>query len=681
MVWWIVAAGLALTAAGVIELLVPDFHLRAGEAAEVNVRRPPRVVPPPVTDDPDARTDYDVLRGEAVDEVGHTDILVWQKDRLDRLPADLVATFILFALALSALSLFLRRFGRGPARYARSHRVVLGSLLLFLALFKGFLLFVPASPYFFPLAALGFLFAHHLGRRAGITVMLAVAVVSACYLEMDLPFLAAVAAQGLVVGAYIQPTPRPRFLPFLTGGVLSAAAGAVALVAAMIAGGRVEMDTAWTFLFPHNPLAGVAVAGIGSALLAWALRVPAGMALGAVSRSRLLDLQDINNPVLKQIQEKTPGTWEHSRAMANLAEAAASHIGADGQLVRVGAYYHDFGKTLRPDFFIENVMSEPGAERPNPHKGLDPKDSADSIVEHVIASVGELRKSGVPEAVVEFAYTHHGTSVIEFFWGKCQEAGNPDGYTVDDFRYPGVKPQTRETGILMVVDAIEAASRTVDPPSREKFLAVVERIILSKLAQGQLDESGLSLEDIHRVMDNLVDSLVHARHERVRYPWQKGEQPPAKPAAPGTPPAAAETPAPKAEAPAAPPAETLAAPRPEAPAAPPEAPAAPPEAPAAPPAPPVAPVPLPSPAAAPVPAPAPTAAPAPAGAAPAQRPAVPAGGAERGRATAPMPAVPAPPARSGVAVPIPGGTPAAPSAPVTRQMPTLPRPSEPTTEK
>jgi len=135
--------------------------------------------------------------------------------------------------------------------------------------------------------------------------------------------------------------------------------------------------------------------------------------------------------------------------------------------------------------------------------------------------------------VVEFAYTHHGTSVIEYFWHKCLNLGNPKALSESFFRYPGMRPRTRETAILMLVDAIEAASRTINPPERERFEEMVNRILFVKLRQGQLDESGLSLEDLRVMSKQLVDTLVKANHHRIRYPWQdakdRGEVPPPVP--------------------------------------------------------------------------------------------------------------------------------------------------------
>jgi cyclic-di-AMP phosphodiesterase PgpH len=155
--------------------------------------------------------------------------------------------------------------------------------------------------------------------------------------------------------------------------------------------------------------------------------------------------------------------------------------------------------------------------------------SADAIMAHVVEGTRILREGRVPEAVVEFSYTHHGTSIIEYFWHKCLAQGNPKGLTEESFRYPGVRPRTRETAILMLIDSIEAGARTVDPPTREKFLEMVQRVIFVKMHQGQLDESGLSIEDIRMLAMHITDALVNAYHKRIRYPWQdahdRGEAP------------------------------------------------------------------------------------------------------------------------------------------------------------
>jgi putative nucleotidyltransferase with HDIG domain len=222
---------------------------------------------------------------------------------------------------------------------------------------------------------------------------------------------------------------------------------------------------------------------------------------------------------------QAPGSWEHSRAMANLAEAASAAIGADALLTRVGAYYHDLGKTCQAKYFIENLAR---GER-SPHEDLEPDVSADAIMAHVVEGTRILREGRVPEAVIEFSYTHHGTSIIEYFWHKCLAQGNPKNLTEEAFRYPGIRPRTPETAILMLIDSIEAGARTVEPPTREKFLEMVQRVVFVKMQQGQLDESGLTIADIRTLALHVTETLVNTYHKRVRYPWQdaveRGEAP------------------------------------------------------------------------------------------------------------------------------------------------------------
>jgi cyclic-di-AMP phosphodiesterase PgpH len=239
--------------------------------------------------------------------------------------------------------------------------------------------------------------------------------------------------------------------------------------------------------------------------------------MGHVSRDQLLDLTDLEKPLLKKMSAEAPGSWEHARAMANLAEASASAIGADALLTRVGAYYHDLGKTIQPKYFIENLA--PG-ER-SPHEDLEPDVSADAIMAHVVMGTKILREGRIPEPVVEFAYTHHGTLLVEYFWHKCQEQGNPKGLTEDYFRYPGMKPLTKETAILMLVDSIEAASRTIWPPEHKKFEEMIQRVVFSKLSAGQLDECGLTLQDLRVMTSRMASTLVNMYHGRIKYPWQR----------------------------------------------------------------------------------------------------------------------------------------------------------------
>jgi hypothetical protein len=260
--------------------------------------------------------------------------------------------------------------------------------------------------------------------------------------------------------------------------------------------------------------------GLLSGVMAVSLQPMYQLLLGEITRNRLVELEDLSNPLLKQIAEKAPGTWQHSLAMANMAEIAANAIGANGRLVRVGAYYHDLGKSLQSTYFIENLR---GGEQ-SPHDRLSPDVSCDAIFAHVTEGVRIARKEGLPERIIDFMHMHHGDGLLEYFWAKCQEQGNPNHLTEDDFRYPGVKPQTRETAILAICDAVEAASRTLKNPDEYAIRNLVQRIVYGKLHLGQLDESGLAVAELRRIANSLEETIKHAFHGRIEYPWQRKER-------------------------------------------------------------------------------------------------------------------------------------------------------------
>lgn len=297
------------------------------------------------------------------------------------------------------------------------------------------------------------------------------------------------------------------------GGLCGLLAGLTALAVQpgallSLTGGSAQATTqlAWAALF-----------GASDAALFVLLASPGQRLLGQVSRERLVALLDLSQPLLQRMVTRAPGSFEHSRAMANLAEQAASAVGADALLTRVGAYYHDLGKSIDPKYFVENLE----ADEPSPHLQLTPQESAAKIVRHVSQGAALLREGGIPEAIVEFSYTHHGTSRVEYFLNKQKKLQPSEPVDEAMFRYPGMKPSTRETAILMVVDSIEAASRTVDTPDRDRLQEMVQRIVFSKLAAQQLDDCGLTMKELRIVCARVVETLVHMNHHRIKYPWQE----------------------------------------------------------------------------------------------------------------------------------------------------------------
>ncbi|HMI82904.1 MAG TPA: HDIG domain-containing protein [Polyangiaceae bacterium] len=428
------------------------------------------------------------------------------------------------------LTAYLRRFGQNRVRLLRTQIGLFVAMLLMSVVVKVMLLFTGLPEFWVPVAALPLWVSLAFDRRTAFLVSLVLAFVASSFLRFDLMLLTVVLVRGMAASLLFLDRKHPRQM--VPAGALAGlfACGLFAAISVVFEG---SFDVANDLSQPgHSMLVANFGGGVVAGALALLLRDAAERLLGAVSRDKLLDLTDLEQPLLQKMAREAPGSWEHARAMANLAEAAASAVGADALLVRAGAYFHDLGKTVQPKYFVENLS--PGEE--SPHEDLEPEVSADAIMAHVVSGAKILREGGIPEPVVEFAYTHHGTQVVEYFWHKCINAGNPKALTEEHFRYPGMKPQTKETAILMLVDSIEAASRTIEPPEREKFEEMIQRIIFTKLRGGQLDESGLTVADLRTLVTRMSDTLVNMFHHRIRYPWQDQRRvttPGVVPSAPG----------------------------------------------------------------------------------------------------------------------------------------------------
>ncbi|MEO1495815.1 MAG: HDIG domain-containing metalloprotein [Planctomycetota bacterium] len=235
----------------------------------------------------------------------------------------------------------------------------------------------------------------------------------------------------------------------------------------------------------------------------------------------LLELGDPTHPLLQELIRRAPGTYNHSITVASLAEAAAESIGARGLLVRVGAYFHDIGKMLKPGYFIENQ-----GQNGNQHDTLVPAMSTLVIIAHVKDGADLARQNKLPECIVDFILQHHGTTLVEYFYRQAQqrtEADGEPGESVDEtaFRYPGPKPQTKEAGVLMLSDAVESASRTLVEPTPARIENLVEQLTRKRLDDGQFDECGLTLQELQRVGASLIKSLTAVYHGRVKYPGQE----------------------------------------------------------------------------------------------------------------------------------------------------------------
>jgi hypothetical protein len=262
-------------------------------------------------------------------------------------------------------------------------------------------------------------------------------------------------------------------------------------------------------------IAQLAVAGMVNAALSVILAVGAfavlGNVFGILTVFQMLELANPANPLLRRLLLETPGTYHHSVMVGNLAERAAETIGADPLLARVAAYYHDIGKMKNPLAFIENQ-----AGGPNVHDDLSPETSARIIAAHVRDGVDLAQEYGLPPQVAGFIPQHHGTAVMGYFAGKAiQEGEVPDA---DAFRYPGPKPQTREAAIVMLADGVEASVRSLPRKDDADIREMVDKIVDSRLADGQLDESNLTLRDIGQIRGSFVEQLLGMYHQRISYP-------------------------------------------------------------------------------------------------------------------------------------------------------------------
>ncbi|MHB1156477.1 MAG: HD family phosphohydrolase [Phycisphaerales bacterium] len=232
----------------------------------------------------------------------------------------------------------------------------------------------------------------------------------------------------------------------------------------------------------------------------------------------LLELSDVNQPLLRKLAQAAPGTYNHSLTVALIAEAAAESIGANGLLCRIGAYYHDIGKIHKPQYFIENQGGGP-----NRHDKLSPAMSLLIIVGHVKDGMELAREYGLPSVLHHFIESHHGTTLVEYFYHAAKQLKGEDQAQPSEFeyRYPGPKPQTREAAILMICDSVESATRAMTDPTAGRIEQLVNKMAMKRLMDGQFDDCDLTLEELHDIEESITKSLAGVYHGRIKYPTNK----------------------------------------------------------------------------------------------------------------------------------------------------------------
>jgi hypothetical protein len=244
-----------------------------------------------------------------------------------------------------------------------------------------------------------------------------------------------------------------------------------------------------------------------------------GNLFGITTSLQLTELSRPTHPLLRQLLLKAPGTYHHTILVSNLAERAAEAIGADAFLVRVGAYYHDIGKTVRPYFFVENID-----DGKSPHEKLDPMTSAQIIISHVTDGLDLGQKYRLPARILDFIREHHGSQMVRYFYIQACNQAEEDGEAEPnqaDFCYPGPNPRSKETAILLLADTCEAAVRAERPASREALVALLEKLITGRVLEGALSNSDLTFKELETVKETFVHILQGVHHPRIRYPEKK----------------------------------------------------------------------------------------------------------------------------------------------------------------
>lgn len=256
--------------------------------------------------------------------------------------------------------------------------------------------------------------------------------------------------------------------------------------------------------------------GLATASVTFLLQFALAQYLGMTTPMQLVDLTRPDHPLLRTLLHDAPGTYQHSLQVANLAEQAAERIGADPLLTRVGALYHDIGKTPNAIYFIENQM--PGFT--NPHQELDPYESSEIIIRHVTDGLELVRKKRLPKRIQEFISEHHGTLITNYQYINALNAANGDESQVDKelFRYPGPRPQSRETAILMLADGSEARVRAEKPTNENELRQLTQEVIKDRIEQGQLDDTRLTFNDLSVIKESFITTLRGIYHPRVKYP-------------------------------------------------------------------------------------------------------------------------------------------------------------------
>ncbi len=442
------------------------------------------------------------------------------------------------ALVVLIMSLVVLYIAREPelARDWRNLTIIAVLFLLFLLVARLILPSHTIIPYAYPISAYSLTIAILFGPEVALVTTLPLAILTAYGLPNSLELTLYYSLSSLF-GVLALGRAR-RMSSFFLAGLAVAVSGALIV---------------WIYRLPLPTTDEIGLAtltgavffsGLAAASLTVLMQYVLAQFLGMITPMQLIDLSRPDHPLLQRILHEAPGTYQHSLQLANLVEQAAERVGADPMLTRVGALYHDAGKTLNPGFFIENQL--PGDS--NPHEALDPVTSATIIIRHVPDGMTLGRKYHLPPRILDFIVEHHGTMLARYQYVRAVKNAGDDEALVDkeQFRYPGPRPQSRETAILMLADGSEARVRAERPKGEEDLRRVLKEVFNNRVGTGQLDDTHLTLRDMDTILELFVATLRGMYHPRIEYPpmekpvsteistrpFPDEPQPPAQPAEP-----------------------------------------------------------------------------------------------------------------------------------------------------
>ncbi len=439
------------------------------------------------------------------------DIDILKKLKIKKREISIINFISLFFLSLTIYVLFILYFFLFNAKIKKNlRRISLLLVLLLLGILLGIFI-LPTYFYIFPITLFAIMIAISINVNMGIAYVFTLILLLSLIVDKHLFNFIFLTILSGTVSVYLVRYPRGRSV-FSRAGIIIGALNFILIISFDI------YNFYFSFFTIRNAILGLFSGFLSPIMVLGILPILEGI-FGISTSIRLLELSNPGHPLLKRLLEEAPGTYQHSAIVSNLAVAAASTIGADPLLARAGGFYHDIGKLKRPYFFIENQISDK-----NIHDEIQPTLSTLAIISHVKDGVELAEKYNLPEEIISIIQEHHGTSLVSYFYSRAiEKPSDKDELSEEDFRYPGPKPQSKESAIVMLADAVEAASRTLVNPTPTKIKNLIKSIFNGIIQDGQLEESPLTFRDLNLIESTFEKFLLSMFHSRIEYPKIKAK--------------------------------------------------------------------------------------------------------------------------------------------------------------